>query len=564
MLTNMRSGGRVLVDALIGHGVDLIFGVPGKSYLATLDALHDVSDRLRFITCRHEGGAANMAEAYGKLTGKPGIAFVTRGPGACNASIGVHTAMQDSTPMILLVGQIDRSATDREAFQEVDYRMMFGPLAKWVTQIDSAKRIPELISHAFHMAVSGRPGPVVIALPEDMQKDLVDVADLPHFKTVLPHAGATDLAAIQAELKTAKRPLMIVGGGGWNAAAVADINAFAKAANLPSIAAFRCQDLIDNTTPVYVGELGTSTAASLAQRVRDADLLFVVGARLGEIATQGYELIQVPRSKQRLIHIHADSGEPGRVYYADVAVNAAPATIAPALRALKVDGSGWTKWTEAARADYVATQGPAPCPGALDMNVVMKVLVEKLPVDTIITTDAGNFSGWPARYWPFRRFRTQLGPTSGAMGYSVPAGVAAKIAEPGRIVISFVGDGGFMMTGQEIATAHQYGAAPIILVVNNGMYGTIRMHQERDYPGRVSGTKLDSPDFAAYARACGAFGATVSTTAEFAPALDAALQSGQAAVLDLRIDPEALTTRMTLTDIRTAALKRQAAAAQQQ
>ncbi len=548
----------MLVDALIGHGVDTVFGVPGESYLASLDAFWESRNAIRYIVCRHEGGAANMAEGYAKLTGKPGVCFVTRGPGACHASIGLHTGFQDSTPMLLLIGQVQREAADREAFQEVDFRQMFGPLAKWVGQIDDARRIPELVSRAFHTAVAGRPGPVVLALPEDMQRDRVETADLPHYQRVAAHPGAADMARLRALLAAAKRPLMMVGGGGWTEAAARDITAFARANALPAIASFRCQDYVDNGEPIYAGDLGTGSNPKLFERVARADLLLVAGARLGEITTQGYKLLAPPKLAQTLIHVHADPEELGRVYYADLAINAGPAGFAAAAAALAPVGHrAWDDWTKAARADYEATQAPAPCPGALDMNVVMRVLQEKLPADTIVVNDAGNFTGWVQRYWRFRSYRTQIGPTSGAMGYGVPAAIGCKIAAPERRVLCFVGDGGFLMTGQELATALQYGADPLILVVNNGSYGTIRMHQEREFPGRVSGTELKNPDFAAYARSFGAYGASVARTADFAPALDEALRSGQAALLDLQVDPEAITTRASLSAIREAALKKQ-------
>lgn len=553
-----RSGGRVLVDALIGHGVDTVFGVPGESYLASLDAFWESRNAIRYIVCRHEGGAANMAEGYAKLTGKPGVCFVTRGPGACHASIGLHTGFQDSTPMLLLIGQVQREAADREAFQEVDFRRMFGPLAKWVGQIDDARRIPEMVSHAFHTTMAGRPGPVVLALPEDMQRDRVEVADLPPYQRVAAHPGAADMARLRELLAAAKRPLLMVGGGGWTETAARDITAFARANAIPAIASFRCQDYVDNAEPIYAGDLGTGSNPKLFERVRQADLLLVAGARLGEITTQGYKLLAPPKLAQTLIHVHADPEEPGRVYYADLAINAGPVGFAAAAAALApVDHRAWDEWTKAARADYEATQAPAPCPGALDMNVVMRVLQEKLPADSIVVNDAGNFTGWVQRYWRFRSYRTQIGPTSGAMGYAVPAAIGCKVAAPERRVICFVGDGGFLMSGQELATALQYGADPLILVVNNGSYGTIRMHQEREFPGRVSGTELKNPDFAAYARSFGAFGATVARTADFAPALAEALRSGRAALLDLRIDPEAISTRTSLSAIREAALKRQ-------
>ena len=552
--SNLRTGGQILVDALKIHGVDLAFCVPGESYLAVLDALYDARDAIRLIACRQEGGAANMAEAYGKLTGRPGICFVTRGPGATNASIGVHTAFQDSTPMILFIGQVARDQVEREAFQEVDFRRMFGPLAKWVAQIDDAARIPELVSQAFHRAMAGRPGPVVIALPEDMLTEQVDVADAGPYKTVRPHPGAADLEAMRDLIAKAERPFMLLGGGGWSADAVADIAAFAEANDLPTGAAFRCQDLFDNTRKNYVGDVGIGINPPLAERVKAADLLLVVGARLGEMTTSGYTLVELPRPKQSLVHVHAGVEELGRVYQADLPINAGMAAFAAAARALPpVDSSAWTAWTAAARADYLANLQHPQIPGALQMGEVMAYLREQLPADAILTNGAGNYTTWVHRFYQYRRFRTQLAPTSGAMGYGVPAAVAAKAVHPDRPVIAFAGDGCFLMNGQELATAVQYGLNIIILVVNNGMYGTIRMHQERHYPGRISGTDLVNPDFAAYARSFGAHGETVETTADFAPAFERAMKAGRPALLELKIDPEAITPRASLSQIRAAA-----------
>ncbi len=551
-----RTGAQVLVDALKIHGVDLAFCVPGESYLAVLDALYDARDAIRLISCRQEGGAANMAEAHGKLTGRPGICFVTRGPGAANAAIGVHTAFQDSTPMILFVGQVARGQVEREAFQEVDFRRMFGPLTKWVAEIDDAGRIPELVSQAFHRAVAGRPGPVVLALPEDMLTDRVTVADAGPYKTVRPHPGAADLAAMRGLIAAAKRPFLIVGGGGWTAQAAADIVAFAAAFDLPAGAAFRCQDLFDNTHANYVGDVGIGINPALARRVRDADLLLVVGARLGEMTTGGYTLIEVPRPRQTLVHVHAGAEELGRVYQADLPINSGMASFAAAARALApIAPAPWRDWTAAARADYLANLEPARNPGPLQMGEVMAYLRERLPADAIVANGAGNYTGWVHRFYQYRRFRTQLAPTNGAMGYGLPAAVAAKAAHPNRAVVCFTGDGCFLMTGQELATAVQYGLNIVVLVVNNSMYGTIRMHQEREYPGRVIATDLVNPDFAALARAFGAQGETVERTAEFAPAFERAMAAGRPALIELKLDPEAITTRATLADIRKAAQK---------
>ena len=553
--TNSRTGGQILVDALKIHGVDMAFCVPGESYLAVLDALYDARDDIRLITCRHESGASYMAEAYGKLTGRPGICFVTRAPGACNASIGAHTALQDSSPMIMFVGQVARDQQDREAFQEVDYRRMYGELAKWVGQVENPARLPEYISHAFHVAVSGRPGPVVLALPEDMLTETAETADTGPYKVVRPNPGAAQLDEMRRLLADAARPMMIVGGGGWSARAAADIVGFAEANDIPTGAAFRCQDLFDNDHANYAGDIGIGLNPPLARRIRECDLLLVVGARLGEITTQGYALPAPPNAPQTLIHVHADAGELGRVYQADLPIASGMAEFAAAARALDpVDAADRRDWAKGARDDYLAGLEPGPTPGVIDMARVIAALSARVAPDAIITNDAGNFSGWAQRFYRFTRYRSQLGPTNGAMGYGVPAAVAAKAVAPDRPVICFVGDGGMLMTGQEIATALQHGIAPVIIVVNNNMYGTIRMHQERDYPARVHGTALVNPDFAALARAYGAHGETVETTEDFAPALDRALAAGRCAVIELRIDPEAITTRTTLGAIREKAL----------
>ncbi len=547
-----RSGGQILVDQLELHGVDIAFGVPGESYLAILDALHD--SPIRFVICRHEGGAANMADAYGKLTGRPGICMVTRGPGAMHASAGVHTAFQDSTPLILLVGQVARGMMGREAFQEIDYRQMFGPLAKWVAQIDDAARIPELVSHAFHVATSGRPGPVVLALPEDMLVEDTDAKDAVRYAPTQAHSGADDLGRARELLQEAKMPLVIVGGAPWTARAGTEITAFCEQNELPIAASFRCQDYIDNSSPSYAGHLTLGLDPRLATRVRNADLLLVVGARLGEITTLGYTLVEPPRPTQTLIHVHSGSEELGRVYAADLAIASGLEAFATALNELEpLDTSAWQDETAQARADYVDFLRPTPQPGALNLGEVLAHLRERVP-DAIVTNGAGNFTVWAHRFWEFHRFRSQLAPTSGAMGYGVPAAVAAKLVEPDRVVVAIAGDGDFLMTGQELATAVQYELPILILVVDNGMYGTIRMHQERHYPGRVSGTDLRNPDFAALAQSYGAFGECIDRTEDFPAALDRALAANQPALLHLVVDPEALTPRQTLTEIRDQAL----------
>jgi acetolactate synthase-1/2/3 large subunit len=545
----VRAGGKLLVDQLVVHGVELAFGVPGESYLAVLDALHDAP--IRFVSCRHEVGAANMADAYGKLTGRPGICMVTRGPGATHAAGGVHTAYQDSTPLILLIGQVGREMMGREAFQEIDYRHMFGPMAKWVAQIDSADRIPELVSRAFHVATAGRPGPVVLALPEDMLVEESGAADALPYAIARVHPSLEDVERTRALLAGAERPFVLVGGAPWSAEAGAVLTAWCTAGGLPLASGWRCQDYVDNTSDTYVGHLGLGPDHRLAQRVRDADVLLVIGDRLSEITTSGYTLLRVPSPAQALVQVNADPDELGRVYTPALAIVASPDTFALALSELPpLEPSRWRAGTHEARADYVDNLRHLGSPGDLDMGEVMVTVRDRLPADAILTNGAGNFSVWAHRFYEFRRYRTQLAPTSGAMGYGVPAAVAAKIMFPEKTVVAMAGDGDFLMTGQELATAMQVGAAIVILVVNNGMYGTIRMHQERHYPGRVSGTDLVNPDFAALARAFGAHGAVVERTEDFAAAFDEALACGRPALIELRVDPEALTPRQTLTEIR--------------
>ena len=550
-----RSGGQLLVDALKVHGVDMAFGVPGESYLSVLDALYDSRDDIKFVICRQEGGAANMADAYGKLTGRPGICFVTRGPGATNASIGIHTAFQDSTPLILFIGQVDNEVAEREAFQEIDYRRMYGQMAKWVAQIDRPERVPEMVSHAFHLAVSGRPGPVVLALPEDMQTATATVADTARYQRVAAHPGADDMLKLRDMLAHAQRPFVMVGGGGWNKKACDDFQAFAEASALPVACTYRCQDLFDNRHPNYVGDVAVGMNPAIEQRIRDADLLIAVGPRLGEWTTINYTLIDIPRPKQKFVHVHTGAEELGRVYQGDLLINSGMPEFAAAARALAPVTGHWAEQTEAARAEYNAWQKPVNVPGALNMSEVILYLKKRLPPESILTNGAGNFTLWAHRFYQYTGFRTQLGPTSGAMGYGVPAGVAAKLVHPDRPVIAFAGDGDFLMNGQELATAAQYDAKVIFIVINNGMYGTIRMHQEKYYPGRVSGTSLSNPDFAALARAYGLFGEIVEKTADFEAAFERAWNAKTAALLELRIDPDAISPRTTLSAIRAEALK---------
>ena len=552
-----RTGGQLLVDALKVHGVDTAFCVPGESYLAVLDALYDAREAIKLIVCRQEGGAANMAEAYGKLTGKPGICMVTRGPGASNAAIGVHTAHQDSTPMILFIGQVGSDFVEREAFQEVDFRRMYGQLAKWVASIDRVERVPEYLSHAFHCAMSGRKGPVVLALPEDTLNRTAVAADTDPYQEVLAHPGAGDIAKLRAMLVAAERPLALLGGSGWNANACADLRKFIEANGLPAACAFRFQDLFDNSHANYAGDIGIGINPKLAQRVKDADLLLVIGARLGEITTSRYTLLSVPRPAQKLVHVHAGAEELGRVYQGDSLINSGMPPIAAALAAMPpVEAKAWREWTASAHADYLEWTKPRTMPGKVQLWDIVDFLKRRLPADAILANGAGNYASWLHRFYPHRMFRTQLAPTSGAMGYGVPAAIAAKIAHPQRMVVSWNGDGCFLMCGQELATAMQYGANVIFIVVNNGMYGTIRMHQEREYPARVHGTALTNPDFVLLARAYGLYGELVEETSQFAPAFERAAAAGKPALIELRIDPQAITPNTTLDALREQALKR--------
>ncbi|HWE22838.1 MAG TPA: thiamine pyrophosphate-binding protein [Myxococcales bacterium] len=554
------SGGQILVQSLVRHGVDHVFCVPGESHLAVLDALYDVRDRVKLVSCRHESGASNMADAYGKLTGRPGIALVTRGPGATNASIGLHTASQDSTPLILLIGQVPRRFAEREAFQEIDYRRMFGQVAKSVAQIEDARRVPEFVSRAFQTATAGRQGPVVLALPEDMLTEVAEAPATPPYQRVVTSPTADAIAKLTSVLDQARKPIVLLGGSGWTEAACADLRKFAESWRLPVSCAFRFQDLFDNDHPQYAGDVGIGINPKLARRIQDADVALVLGARLGEITTSGYTLFEVPVPRQTLVHAHAGAEELGRVYAADVLVHASMPELAGALAQTKPRGPpGWDAETAAARAEYEAWSAPVRIPGSLQLPEIVHRLGERLPPDAIIANGAGNFSSFLHRFHRYRRFKTQLGATSGAMGYGTPAAVAAKSVHPGRLVLAVCGDGDFLMTGQELATAMQYGLAIVILVVNNGMYGTIRMHQERHYPGRVHGTALSNPDFAAYARAFGAHGELVETTEQFAPALDRALAAGRPALLDLRLAEEAITPSTTLSAIRAAATKNRGA-----
>jgi acetolactate synthase I/II/III large subunit len=549
-----RHGGKILADALAAQGVKLAFGVPGESYLPVLDGLHDLQDRLRFVICRQEGGASYMAEAYGKLTGEPGVLFVTRGPGATNGAIGAHTGFQDSTPMVVFIGQVPNEFAEREAFQEIDYRRMYGQLAKWVGQIDRVERIPEYVSRAFHTAMAGRPGPVVLALPEDTLFSEAAVADVPKYHVVRSAPAPSQIEQLKRFLEAAKQPFVLIGGGGWSRAACVRLQKWIETNGLPVGTSFRCQDLFDNRSSNYAGDVGIGINPKLAQRIKEADVLLVIGARLGEMTTSAYSLLEAPMPQQTLIHVHSGAEELGRVYRPALAINSGMAQFVEAIEKLRFDGL-WEARTEQARKEFLEWTEPRPMPGQVQYGEVIRWLSDRLPEDAIIAGGAGNFAGWLHRHFRYKGFRTQLGSTNGSMGYGYPAAVAAKLAEPSRTVFALCGDGDFLMTGQEIATAVQYGANFVAVVVNNGLYGTIRMHQEREYPGRVYGTELRNPDFAAYARAFGGYGETVERTADFAPAFERAAATGKPAIIELKIDPDAITPQTTLSAIREKSLK---------
>ena len=551
-----RHGGKILADALVAQGVKMAFGVPGESYLPLLDGLHDVQDKVKLVITRQEGGASYMAEAYGKLTGEPGVLLVTRGPGAANGSVGVHTGFQDSTPMVMLVGQVGNELMEREAFQELDYRRMFGQMAKWVAQIDRVERIPEFVSHAFHTAMAGRPGPVVLALPEDMLFSEAAVADVERHHVVRPAPSPGDLAALKTLLEGAQRPFVILGGGGWTREATKQIQAWAEGIGLPVGTSFRCADLFDNRSASYAGDVGIGLNPKLAQRVKDADVLLVIGARLGEMTTGAYTLLDVPQPRQALVHVHAGAEELGRVYRPALAINSGYPQFVEGICSLSIKPNPvWAVASRQARSEYEEWRVPRPMPGNVQYGEIIQWLSKMLPEDAIVTNGAGNFASWLHRHFQHKAFRTQLAPTNGSMGYGYPAAVAAKLALPDRTVLAVCGDGDFLMNGQELATAVQYGASFVALVVNNGLYGTIRMHQEREYPARVYGTDLRNPDFAAYARAFGGHGETVEKTEDFPAAYERASRSGKPALIELRIDPDAITPVKTLSGIRAEALK---------
>ncbi|MDB6180832.1 thiamine pyrophosphate-binding protein [Paracoccus fistulariae] len=549
-----RNGGQLLVESLRALGATKAFGIPGESYLAVLDALHDTRGKLDFILCRNEGGAAFMAAAWGKLTGSPGICLVTRGPGVTNASIGIHTAMQDSAPMLIFVGQVGTDMRGREAFQEIDYRAVFGSMAKWAVEIDRVERIPEITARAWKTATTGRPGPVVIALPEDMLTDLTDTPPLTGPAEIAePAPSPAAMEKARAMLSQAKRPLILLGGCNWTDAGRAAFQAFAEASDIPAIAVFRFQDRFDNFSPVFCGEAGVGMPPHVRKLLSDADLILAVNIRFGEMTTDGYSLLSAPQAKQKLIHVHGSDLEIGKIYQPDLGIQAGPNEFAAALRPVTGD---WAEWRATGRAAYEASFAAPDQPSPVDMVKVMAHLRDRLPDDVVLTNGAGNFTVWPNKFFKFGPRARLLAPQSGAMGYGLPAAIAARISDPDRVVVCFAGDGDFQMNCTELATAMQHGAQPIVLLLNNGIYGTIRAHQERNYPDRVSGTTMINPDFSALARAYGFHAERVERTEDFADAFDRAMASDSGALLDLNISPEALTPRQTLSQMRDAALSK--------
>jgi len=544
-----RLGGRILADALVAQGIDHVFEVPGESFLDTLDGLYDVRQKLKLVTCRFEAGAVNMAEAYGKLTGRPAAAFVTRGPGACHGSIGVHIAMQDSTPLLLFIGQIPHEDSGRDAFQEIDYRRMFSSVAKWVTQIDHARRIPEIVAHAVDVATTGRPGPVVIALSEEMQRDMAEVPDRARCSVTPACPDPAALMQLRAMLGRARRPVAVLGGSCWTEAGRASIRNFLLGNELPVTVGFRRQALYDAGLENFAGDLGVGSDPGLISKVKEADLILAIGSRLGDTVTQGYTLFEMAASAP-IVQVHPDGAELGRVFRPALGIVSDLNRFAEAVAAMEPVQPGWSQWTQELRSLREAQRAVPNYEGPLNLGTVMHEFAEMLADDAIVTTDAGNFAGWATRFINFGDGQRYIGPTNGAMGYSVPAAVGAKIAFPHRMVVSLVGDGGFLMTGQEFATAFHHGVAPIVMVFNNQMYGTIRMHQERTYPWRVSGTALTNPDFAKYIEAFGGHGEVVNETGEFAPAFRRAVESGRPAVIELRTNPEQITTRQTIAQLR--------------
>jgi acetolactate synthase-1/2/3 large subunit len=549
------SGGQILISSLVQQGVEHVFCVPGESYLAALDAMHDSS--IKVTVCRQEGGAAMMAEAAGKLTGRPGICFVTRGPGATNASPGIHIAAQDSTPLILFVGQVERGMREREAFQEVDYKQFFGGMAKWVAEIDDPSRIQEFVSRAFHVATSGRPGPVVLSLPEDVLTETVTAKPVDGWRQIETHPGPAEISEFIELLNSSQRPFAILGGSRWSSEAVRSMERFAERHGIAVGTSFRRHALFDPGHPCYAGEVGVGINPKLKQRIQESDLILLLGGRLSELPSSSYTLLDIPQPSQKFVHVHPGTEEIGRVYRPHLGINASPTAFAAAIdRVGHQPAPRATGWLNQARADYLEwSEQPPANPGAVQIGAIVQWLRQALPDDSIVTTGAGNYAGWVQRFFLFRKFGTQLAPTSGSMGYGIPAAVAAKRLYPDRTVVAFAGDGCFLMNGQEFATAVQYQLPIIVIVVNNGMYGTIRMHQEREYPERIVATNLVNPDFAQYARAFGGHGETVNATEQFASAFDRARASKKPAIIEVQIDPEAISPTTTLSEIRRRALE---------
>ena len=552
-MSTLRHGGRIVADQLVIQGCKAAFCVPGESFLALLDGLHDTPS-IRTVVCRQEGGASMMAEAYGKLTGEPGVCMVTRGPGATNAASGVHIAYQDSTPMILLIGQVGRDMMDREAFQEIDYRRMYGQMAKWVAQVDDTERLPEYISRAYHVAQSGRPGPVVLALPEDMLSGTADVPDTLPARPAKPKAAGDEVSSFKTMLEASERPMMIVGGGGWDTQTTTDIERFSEANNIPILASFRCQDYIDNRHPNYCGQAGIGLNPKIAERFRTADLLIAVGARLGEITSSGYELFDIPNMAMKFVHVHPGADEIGHVYRPDLAINATSPSFAAAIAELQLAGAEqWKSWTQGAAGEYREGNVPKPSPGEFQMEHAVATVRAKLRDEDIVTNGAGNYAVWLNRHFEYRRYRTQLAPTSGSMGYGLPAAISAGILHPEVRTVCFAGDGCFMMTGQELATAMAEQLDIIIIVPNNGMYGTIRMHQERRYTERVHGTSLVNPNFAKLAESYGAHGVQVTTNEAFDAAFEDALTRKGPVLIEALMSTDALSPTASLQEIRASA-----------
>lgn len=560
-----KIAGHLLVECLLAQGVTHAFGVPGESYLAVLDGFHLHREQIKFVICRQEGGAAFMAEAQGKLTGRPGICFVTRGPGATNASIGVHTAFQDSTPMVLFVGDVASDTRDREAFQEMDYTHFFGPstkgMAKRVERVDDPERLPEYVARAFATAMNGRPGPVVLVLPEDMLTQAVKSEALARVEPVQSWCDPGALRTLRDMLLASTRPLVIAGGGGWTPQAAQALQRFAENWQLPVTNAFRFQDTFDNHHPQYAGDVGIGIAPALAARVREADLIIAIGPRLGEMTTGGYTLLKAPKTHQKLVHIHASPEELNRVYQADLAIQSTMNAAARGLEVLTAPNDvAWSEWTRSAHDGYLDNLQPQTLPGDIDMPAIVATIEKHLPADAVLTNGAGNFASWMHRFYKHhglvKGHKTQLAPTVGAMGYGVPAGIAANLLT-GRLAFTIAGDGDFLMNGQELATAVQHGGKSIIVLLNNGMYGTIRMHQEREYPDHVTGSQLQNPDFAALAQAYGYVGVRIHQTDEFEPAFMAAMNRSQGTLIEVMLDPEVITTRGTLSAITQTALAKQ-------